>query len=665
MINSTIQRTLVITNGDEAGEVYELFAERLQAQQGPRAAIAHLTYVADSFANDLVVALANISPTNLATKLQHQGWQLAQYQEVVVILLFAAADSQQAQTAVSLSQELPATIRKTLGISTNLWLIWLAPDPNNAQLERLTHFRHNTILLSCLNEVGLYVPVAAILQQTAADFLWLFVTSSLHILLENDASIEPTVLTVGLSQYKWSQADLQHYCLLRWLTAVFDQWLAKAPGHPNNEAATTVWLQQHKLLPNDVAQTLTAKLKPWPLPNDDNHLWEAPWPWELADCFHWVRLADSGDSEQLKHQILLAQQGADELLITAHCRLRDELTDALNTQPIAVVDHNACWLHALSQAVTNQYETLLGDETDQEERQAALADERGLLEAQIGTHLEAWPRPNHDDRQHWLRWLRLCIQPWRWPRLIWLYWQLRQMGQQLSYVLLRQAEQRRKQVLSTAVRHTLLNLNKQVQHWLSHVEEIGEMVAHLRRSISSQTEPKVEPLPFWPELYKAYVTDAKAEAQLAANGIGGLGTQLQHLDDAILEPLRQVGLSRLSWLDQLTAVDLLTAHYPTAAARQQWWQIAWQEAAPLWPFDETQIAETERSTITEWTVLAAAAAEQLLTVLPEQHALISRPIQTLEIADHERLILLRFRKGLPLTAFTQKDETQYEKSTQL
>ena len=664
MINSTIQRTLVITNGDEAGEVYELFAERLQAQQGPRAAIAHLTYVADSFANDLVVALANISPTNLATKLQHQGWQLAQYQEVVVILLFAAVDSQQAQTAVSLSQELPATIRKTLGISTNLWLVWLAPDPNNAQLEGLTDFRHNAILLSCLNEVGLYLPVTTILQQTVADFLWLFVTSSLRILLENGASVEPMVFTVGLSQYGWSQADLQQYCLVHWLTAVFEQWLAEAQEQPNNEATATAWLQQHKWLPADVAQALTAKLKPWPLPNYENNLWEAPWPWELVNGFHWIRLVDSGDSEQLNHHILLAQQAADDLLMAAHRQLQDELMNNLNKQPITAVDRNSRWLHTLSQAMTMQYELLLGSEADQQEQQAALADERGVLEAQIGVRLETWPGSHRADT-HWLRWLRVCIQPWQWPKLVLDYWQLRQMGQQLGYVLVRQAEQRRKQMLLTAVRHTLLDLNKQVQHWLNKVEEIGEMVSHLYRMTCPKPTQAMASQPFWLDLYRAYITEVEPEAQAAASSIGGLGTQLQHLDDAILEPLRQVGLSRLSWLDQLTAVDLLTAHYPTAAARQQWWQIAWQEAAPLWPFDETQIAETERSPITEWTVLAAAAAEQLLAVLPEQHALISRPIQTLEIADHERLILLRFRMGLPLTAFTQKDETKYEESTQL
>lgn len=649
MTNLTIQRTIVITNGDGAEDVYQLFAKRLQEKQGPVAVVAHLAYLADSFTDDLSNALAAISPTNLAAKLYQQGWQLARHQEVVVILLFVATDGQQAQTAVCLSEELPAFIRKTLGISTNLWLIWLAPDPMHPQLEALTSFKHHIILLSCLNEVGLYLPVATILQQTAADLLWLFATSSLRPFLERCASVEPMVLTVGLGHYHWSCTELQHYCLSHWLTAVFDQWLMKAPEKSDGEAAATIWLQQQRLLPDDVAHFLTARLRPWPLPNYESNLWEAPWPWELADCFHWIRLADSGDSEQLKHHILLAQQGADDLLLAAHHHLRDALTKALDTQPIAAVDRNAQWLHTLSLALTAQYESLLGHEADQEDQRAALADERGFLEAQIGTRLEAWPRPYHSEGQYWLRWLRLCLQPWRWPRLAWHYWQLRQMGQQLNYVLLRQAEQRRKQMLTTAVRHTLLELNKQIQRWLGHVEEIGDMVAHLRQAISPRAEHATEPPAFWPALYRAYVTDPKAEAQLAANGIGGLGTQLQQLDDAIMEPLREVGLSRLRWLDGLTAVDLLAHQYPTAEMLQQWWQMTWHEAVPLWPFDEAQIAETDRADITELAVLAAAAGEQLLASLPEPYDG-SPKIQAIETTDRERLFLLRFRVGVPLTA---------------
>ena len=43
-----IQRTLIITIGTEAETAYSLFAQRIQEQQGPTAALAYLNYAANN-----------------------------------------------------------------------------------------------------------------------------------------------------------------------------------------------------------------------------------------------------------------------------------------------------------------------------------------------------------------------------------------------------------------------------------------------------------------------------------------------------------------------------------------------------------------------------------------------------------------------------------------
>lgn len=651
-----------MTNDEATAQVYGCFAEQLQQKGGPQVAIAHIPYAADTITADFTDALITISPTSLAAQLHEQGWQLATYQEIVVVLLFTAS-AEGGETAVWLSQQLPNIVLKTLGLPTALHLIWLTPNPAAAQLPQLAPFcgHHDIILLSQRNEEGLQLPSPAAQQQIASRFLWQFVTTPLRAQLDGNPIAETTITTFGLAASGWSWDVLEDQFLQRWLGAVFDQWTASAPARADDEANVATWVEQNRWQPEDIATDLAATYRPWPLPYYEVDFWQAPWPWQLADGFWALKTADSGDAEQLPAQMLLAQQGLDELLATSHKQLEVYLTADLDSNPIAAIDRNCRWLQTLSQQLTERYEQLLDQEAAFEERGAALADERGAVEAQMRQLLEQWPTANKMHSQleigrFWLAWFWIGLQPWRWPQLAWHYWQLRQHGQRLTHLLQQQAQLRREQVVATAVRHALLEREKQTRQWRSRVAEIGEMIAFLKKEVrGNRVQEAGLETSFLRDLYNEKMDKPANGARQAAQAIGGLGTQLTGLDDAILEVLRQTGLARLRWLRQLTAVDLLVRQYPSAEARQQWWQTVWHEATPLWPLDEAQIPESHRATAVQQAFVCGQDANPLLKLLGEKRPLID--VQPLETEEREQITLLRLRTGLPLSAFCEGERS--------
>lgn len=658
-VRPPIQRTLIITIGSEAEMTHNVLAKHLHEQQGPTAALAHIHYAADRavFITAVKEALMAISPTTLATKLNHQGWQLAAYQEITLFLL-CTASAENGKTASTLVHQIPNLIQQQLGLSTNVHLIWLTPNPaspNLDQLFTLTGYQ-NLILLSPLNEDGLQLPTPETLPQLAADLLWLIITTPIPTLIEDDLSMLQTAKIIGLNHYQWSRSQLQQQCLDRWLTAVFDQWLTIPPDNPNTDLTLTLWLQQNNLLPAHIKTFLQANLRPWESPSYPIDIWEAPWPWQIADYLIDNKAVDSLDSEQLQQRQLGAEQLLDDFLCPANKLIKDKVKNDLNQNPIASIERNSRWLQALSKTITTLYEQELNAMAEQEQYQTHLADERGLLEAQIQTCLEHWPARN---LRHWFY---LCWQPWRWPHLIWYYWQLCQLGQQLTLVLIQQAQQRRQVVLSAAVRRTLLELDKLTQHWQSHVEEIGEMITYLKTKLS-HTEWQIfdEAAPYLQTIYDKNAHSLKETAQFAASIIGGLGTQLEQLDDAIIHPLYQAGIEQLSWIQTLTAVDILSHQYPNEQTQQQWFRTTWQAAAPLWPLNEAQIPQTQQITTSQFTIICGAGATQLPTKLP--HAALStvmaHQFHTIETPDHEQLTLLRCRIGLPLEALS----TTYQETT--
>src|SRR5690606_31419878 len=64
----------------------------------------------------------------------------------------------------------------------------------------------------------------------------------------------------------------------------------------------------------------------------------------------------------------------------------------------------------------------------QADRVTALAYQEAELAEEIATELARWPAG------HWPAWVRVCCQPWRWPRLAWCYQRLQQLAQQVGQV---------------------------------------------------------------------------------------------------------------------------------------------------------------------------------------------------------------------------------------
>jgi hypothetical protein len=159
-----------------------------------------------------------------------------------------------------------------------------------------------------------------------------------------------------------------------------------------------------------------------------------------------------------------------------------------------------------------------------------------------------------------------------------------------------------------------------------------------------------------------------AEAEAAAEAVGGLGRQLWALDDALLEPLRQFGAERLAGVRQQTAVDALYAIFKDAAELRQWWHELWETATPLWRYDEAQLPETARAYSVELAGVCGAGVPMLsetsdATLSPESAAMteVAHPASLrtrwMESNDRKRITLLRLRSGLTAAAMVRaKDE---------
>ncbi len=656
----SMQRTLILTAGPLAQEAGALLTHYLQERPSPAAAIA-IVHEASGAATTNGVdwetavrnALIRISPPDLAAHMARAGWRLAEPPEIALILLLDATPEAHlvAQTLLTRGS---ALVYECLGVETTTLLIWLAAEINpqtlSACLMAELSLSRPMLALSLRNEAGLRLPTPTTLAQAAADLLWLLTATPLRDLPESAAAMqgeaytgETLICSVGLHAWRWSPTATRTSFMNHWLQEVFAYWLARAPDAAD-PAQVASWLEgnelsatgfaAHALLPAEQA-----------LPDFLAADWRAPWPGHIQRLLTTMKFNEAADETLQADLVLQAELRMDEPLQHGMRLLRAQAQSMLDAQPIAGVARTCAWLQEAADACRLLYEQML----DQQEAQAVsgdlLATERGRLNARFQRLLEEWPSPT------WRAWLRIALRPWRWPTYGWRYWQLRQTGQQMSQVMVQQAARRRQEVVQRAVRQALSELERIAWRIHGQVEEVGDMLNNLAAEVEQglshpipstalqEEEETGLPIPWL--LYKRLAPDPAAEAETAAAAIGGLGRQLQALDDALWPPLAQAGARRLAADASFTTVDALLANLQEAPLLEVW-RNGWEAAAPLWRYDETRLTETARAYHRQQTFICGAGALMLADLLGES----VNEATWLQSADRERLFVVRARVGL-------------------
>ena len=665
-----VQRTLVLASGELPVRCGTLLAEKLTQRAGPSeaTAIVSLGDSKETVETAVAAALTRISPPDLAARLAQTGWQLDQTTTLRLILL-QPIEPGGGERAAALEQAVSSQIYHRLGIEAFIFPLWLVGEGSETwQADCLGYPQPlplGNMVLGMCNQDGLRLPDEESLCEVASELLWCLITTPLLSMIEQHQTNSPqtdktSLLTAGVHVWTWSPEQTMTAFTRRWLLDVLQQWLAEQVDE-DSLVDVPGWLQTQQFTPIQFAayalREREAALPQLPLAD-----WQAPWPWEIPTLYEKTRFENGIDEEATKAYGKQAQLRLFEPLQRAQAALHESAYQRLNKQPVSGIAQATAWVKAVIAACEDLLDSVFDWENALNETAEALAVERGELETSIQDHLARYPN-NHQS------WPPLLWRPWRWPRLLLTYWRLQKRGQQLCQLLEKQAALRRQRIQQQTAYQGIIELIQTVRHLGSQVDEIREMLQHLVRSLTTEVQESAEAsetgipitrLPVPGALYERLVEDKAAEAIAAAAAVGGLGSQIRHLDDVILDSLHKFSQSRLAAFDQLTPADLLLAQLAAdASADLSPLQQGWDAACPLWPVDAASLDETGR--LNQETLTVFCGAETML--LSDKLAGLEEMVFTLPTGWRRDLWLIRLHLGLESaagTAVATEDIKSYE-----
>lgn len=653
----SVQRTLVISYGSLAQQVREQFQKRVNLEDGPALAIGWVDATGyeqiDAVDTAVTQTVTQISPPDLAAQLAAKGWHLSDPTQLDLFLL-VDAHSQALTVVPCLLERVSSFIYRQLGIEAAVLLLWLVGEDEREVIECLTtpvKTTRGTAVLGMRNEDGFRLSEETVLADLCAAMLWCLIATPLRHLPEQiiertgEFYDETRLFTFGLHGWVWSAEATHTQFVRQWLEDIFFHWLTTNIELPAAELVAT-WMQQQRITPEGLTDGIAQEAEEL-LNIEQTADWQMPWPWHLAAQInqlylisaHWQTVS-TDFAEQADFQL------ADPIFDTTDL-IKAQITSLLDQHPIGGICLAVHWVQTMIAECERQCD-LLADKREilaQSEAQLHQAEETLKMKSEL--LLAKWP----DLKIKY--WLSVLLRPWRWPQYGWHYLQLRNYGQQLERILQQQAALAQQLLLNQLAQNAMRELIERLAHLEQQVTEIEEMIQFIARNVSlpNEQESRVTPiahfltqLPNPTNLYTTLVPDVQAEAILAAEAVGGLGQQVSHLDDAIIDKLWRVGGERLAKVWDLTAVDALTAVWEQEEEAVAHWEAAWSAACPLWRFDEAQLDEATRSCALEEALLCGANTYLLDGVLPHTE----EPIQHIEATDKETLWLLRLRAGLTL-----------------
>lgn len=601
MNGRTVQRTVVLTFGPLAVAAGEEL-KRLLATDGQPAAAVVLVAGDDIAGPDgrerLVAAIEAVSRAGLRRDLARAGWTLDRLDELgLVVLVDTTADKggaagSVATTAVDFTREVA---RARLGIGVGALVLALCPEPGGDDRDRLRGlladpvFDRGAVALGRARLDGLRLESADALVLAAAGLAQALITTPLrdaptervairlldhweHTLTPSPAADDGEadglpVLSLGIARWDWPAAAARAALAHRWASAALDGWLDEpAVDALALNAQAFGWLEKQGASPEALVAPTDELVPSPPIP-----LWHAPQPWAVRAALDHQR---PSFSTGVSADVPAGEDGLAGRVAGWSGAARAVCRDALQKEPTGGLARARGWIAALQAQSARLVEQAAARQEREGEAAIDLERQAAGLETSVNALLDNWPP---DDPAAWLP---LLARPWRWPRLGLTYAALNRAGRARREWAASRAVLAREQAISAILLATYARWAAELERLDGQLEEVGEMLRFVRDGLLVASAPS-EMAPS--ALYDSLTADPLEEAARAATAAGGLGRQLDALDDSFVAALESAGWERFAAVQALDAVAALPAFYPTAGAATAWWSDLYDEATPLWP----------------------------------------------------------------------------------
>lgn len=643
-IAQPIQRTLIVSVGSLAADI----THHLPAQFSEHGPLTGAIALLDVDMNDTDLSqsirekIAQVSRATGQAELAANGYELDRLRELALFTVIDLSDPISVARTKAIIDSVLAIARDGWGLDTKVIAITVADDWSGKAakdaLEALINTLHDVataiIPLNRVNELGLEIDGLEAFARKGAAIVEALVSTPMRDVLQWSSNgpempLPDQALTpVGLARWTWKPTPIRNYLAGKWRRRVIDQWLAVAEPEQIAPAAQQAqgWFGSQGLLPNVVAAVLERSIEPFAVPH-----WSVPYPWRAAPSI----------DELMNISVMLAEgrAGAVELVLDEWSewpfeqeeKLRKELAEQLDREPVAGIDLVGHFLKTLANVVNDAAEEMANRQDQLEEQTRYLLAQRDEMLAAIQSIVGKWPARSFSA------WLNLLLRPWRWPGLSWEYWTLHNLAQGLEQLIARQAFIEREQVVVAAVITLYEWYEAVVRRTTAHVEEAADMLNAARVSVAKEgINPRTANRLIAPE-------SPEMEAASAATALGGLGQLARVLDDDFVRHLNDLANGRYQELMQLTAVEALERMNAGKESTAGWWAELWSEATPLWLYDDARQPEDSRAADRSYTAVCAARVDQLQALL----GLPSRPDwRWLPAGDRQHIYVMRWRTGV-------------------
>jgi hypothetical protein len=362
--------------------------------------------------------------------------------------------------------------------------------------------------------------------------------------------------------------------------------------------------------------------------------WSVPYPWHVAATAKRFRSLADALACGAPGIVELVLEDWDDWMVDQQVRLSETIAATIDAEPVSGLDLAQHFLSGIGAKVQQAVNSGV-------EREDLLTDRaRGLGETVAGALSELEAVIEHWPSDSSLRgWIGLLVRPWRWTRFAWEYWTVHNLAQTSVQLLQNWVQLERELVLVQVAAELHKRYLQVVRQAMSHIGEIEDMLGSRLAQLdaTSTSELQTELGPFRP------VHTLEEEAARAAKQLGGLGSQIQFIDEALVDGLRQLGRERFEYISDMSAAASLGMLLANSESATGWWRDRWLEAAPLWLYDATGQHEENRNDAHPVTVVCATDAKQLRGTL----ALGDSPdVRWLPMVDTRRILITRWRAGV-------------------
>ncbi len=611
-MRTTIQRTLILTLGEEGAAVSQCVAQMLEEwDAAPVVAVRHLALGAEGTETETIeAALHEISRLAHRATLAEIGYSPDRLDELVIWVVgppqapLAEIAEEATEQAVALLSLDPFTLGLVLSVDGSLGIEGALEQVGDASNDPFSLF----YLAGLVNEAGLTLDNSSALYEQAARFLALHTCTPLR---DAPVWIEQArgwgdglgVASFGLTWLAWPGDAAQAHAAHRLAKAVIECAMGDADQSPDAEtllregALTLPSLISH-FTPPAVASVARLAASDTPIPT------------------LWALLGPTDDSD---HPLLanLETMGKERGRMLGDCASAWERTTETGIQEV-IAQVRGWASQALdsgglngARALVKSLEQRLSEwATGVDQRLEETQDEIGLIERDGEAALEKLTGLLAEmPRYCWRDLVRLLSSPMRWVRL-WTRWRNAQ-DLYARYVMLQAAMLETRVMIEQMKRACAI-------YWAAGAElqSVAQELDRLENQVYGLLGAKDEP-PEWPRMPLLLGDEPEPLlAQLAerhlpapqdqARGfLAQWGSLSRWWSEGMpqRETVKQWLMGQVASLATVSIWEIVRCRYPEPQVLQQWADELVAQTSPLWRWDPTTLSESERACLSGATVL--------------------------------------------------------------